>query len=233
MTHLIGVFDLFRVGLGPSSSHTVGPMRAAAAFAQSAAPLSGGIAKLRVTLMGSLAWTGRGHATDVAIYAGLAGQDPATAEPDQVFATATAAQSTGHLAIPTLGEIEIEIAFCGVCHSDIHQCAGDWENTVWPCVPGHEIVGTVREIGDDVSKFAIGDTVGVGCMVNSCQICAACTAGEEQYCSGPKSATFTYNGPKLPDGTNSYGGYSDSIIVREEFVVTIPDVIEAAHAATA
>ena len=111
MTHLIGVFDLFRVGLGPSSSHTVGPMRAAAAFAQSAAPLSGGIAKLRVTLMGSLAWTGRGHATDVAIYAGLAGQDPATAEPDQVFATATAAQSTGHLAIPTLGEIEIEIVF--------------------------------------------------------------------------------------------------------------------------
>ena len=129
------------------------------------------------------------------------------------------------------GEIEIEITFCGVCHSDIHQCAGDWENTVWPCVPGHEIVGTVREIGDDVSKFAIGDTVGVGCMVNSCQICAACMAGEEQYCSGPKSATFTYNGPKLPDGTNSYGGYSDSIIVREEFVVTIPDVIDAAHVA--
>ncbi len=129
------------------------------------------------------------------------------------------------------GEIEIDIAFCGVCHSDIHQCADDWENTVWPCVPGHEIVGTVTKIGDGVSKFAIGDTVGVGCMVNSCQLCAACVAGEEQYCSGPKSATFTYNGPKLPNGSNSYGGYSDSITVREEFVVSIPAVIEPAKAA--
>jgi uncharacterized zinc-type alcohol dehydrogenase-like protein len=129
------------------------------------------------------------------------------------------------------GEIEIGIAFCGVCHSDIHQCADDWENTVWPCVPGHEIVGTVTKIGDGVTKFGIGDTVGVGCMVNSCQVCDACKAGEEQYCSGPKSATFTYNGPKLPDGTNSYGGYSDSITVREEFVLAIPDAIEPAKAA--
>lgn len=129
------------------------------------------------------------------------------------------------------GEIEIDIAFCGVCHSDVHQCADDWENTVWPCVPGHEIVGTVTQIGDGVSKFAIGDTVGVGCMVNSCKLCASCVAGEEQYCSGPNSATFTYNGPKLPNGTNSYGGYSDSITVREEFVVSIPAVIEPAKAA--
>ena len=129
------------------------------------------------------------------------------------------------------GEVEIDIAFCGVCHSDIHQCANDWENTVWPCVPGHEIVGTVTKIADGVTKFGIGDTVGVGCMVNSCQVCDACKAGEEQYCTGPKSATFTYNGPKLPDGTNSYGGYSDSIIVREEFVLTIPDAIEPAKAA--
>lgn len=129
------------------------------------------------------------------------------------------------------GEVEIDIAFCGVCHSDIHQCANDWENTVWPCVPGHEIVGTVTKIGDGVTKFGIGDTVGVGCMVNSCQVCDACKAGEEQYCAGPKSATFTYNGPKLPDGTNSYGGYSDSIIVREEFVLTIPEAIEPAKAA--
>jgi uncharacterized zinc-type alcohol dehydrogenase-like protein len=129
------------------------------------------------------------------------------------------------------GEVEIDIAFCGVCHSDIHQCADDWKNTVWPCVPGHEIVGTVIKTGAGVTKFGIGDTVGVGCMVNSCQECDACKAGDEQYCAGPKSATFTYNGPKLPDGTNSYGGYSDSIIVREEFVLTIPDVIEPAKAA--
>jgi uncharacterized zinc-type alcohol dehydrogenase-like protein len=129
------------------------------------------------------------------------------------------------------GEIEIDIAFCGVCHSDIHQCTGDWGNTIWPCVPGHEIVGTVSALGEGVSTFAVGDTVGVGCMVNSCRVCAACIAGEEQYCSGPMSATFTYNGPKLPDGSNSYGGYSDSISVREEFVLRIPRVIEPAQAA--
>ena len=111
MTHLIGVFDLFRVGLGPSSSHTVGPMRAAIAFALGAAKLAGGVAKIRVTLMGSLAWTGRGHATDIAIYAGLTGMEPATAEPNAVFATATAAQAAGRLTIPALGEIEIEIVF--------------------------------------------------------------------------------------------------------------------------
>ena len=129
------------------------------------------------------------------------------------------------------GEVEIAITFCGVCHSDIHQCTGDWGNTIWPCVPGHEIVGTVSKVGDAVLTFAVGDMVGVGCMVNSCQVCAACIAGEEQYCSGPKSATFTYNGPKLADGTNSYGGYSDSITVREEFAVSIPGAIEPAQAA--
>jgi uncharacterized zinc-type alcohol dehydrogenase-like protein len=129
------------------------------------------------------------------------------------------------------GEVLIDITHCGVCHSDIHQCADDWENTVWPCVPGHEIVGKVTEIGGGVSKFAVGDTVGVGCMVNSCQVCDACKAGDEQFCSGPMSCTFTYNGPKLADGTNSYGGYSDSIIVREEFVLSIPAAISAAEAA--
>ena len=129
------------------------------------------------------------------------------------------------------GEVMIDITHCGVCHSDIHQCADDWENTVWPCVPGHEIVGTVTEVGDGVSKFTIGDTVGVGCMINSCQVCDACKAGDEQYCAGPISCTLTYNGPKLADGTNSYGGYSDSIIVREEFVLSIPAAISAAEAA--
>ncbi len=111
MTHLIGVFDLFRVGLGPSSSHTVGPMRAALAFAHGAAKLAGGVAKIRIILMGSLAWTGKGHATDVAIYAGLAGMEPATAEPDGVFATATAAQQAGRLDVPALGQVEVEIVF--------------------------------------------------------------------------------------------------------------------------
>lgn len=103
-------------------------------------------------------------------------------------------------------EVEIEITHCGVCHSDLHQARNDWGNTVYPCVSGHEIVGTVTRVGEGVSKFSAGETVGVGCMVNSCQNCEACERGEEQYCSGPKSCTLTYNGPKKPDGTNTYGG---------------------------
>ena len=129
------------------------------------------------------------------------------------------------------GEVEIEITHCGVCHSDLHQARGDWGNTVYPCVPGHEVVGQVTAIGHGVTRFRVGQTVGVGCMVNSCQTCEACESGEEQYCSGPKSCTLTYNGPKKPDGTNTYGGYSTGIIVREEFVVPIPDAIDPAHAA--
>lgn len=129
------------------------------------------------------------------------------------------------------GEVEIEITHCGVCHSDLHQARNDWGNTVFPCVPGHEIVGTVTRVGDGVSKFSGGETVGVGCMVDSCQQCEACERGEEQYCSGPKSCTLTYNGPKKPDGTNTYGGYSTGIIVREEFVLKIPDAISPAEAA--
>ena len=129
------------------------------------------------------------------------------------------------------GEVEIAISHCGVCHSDLHQVNDDWANTVWPCVPGHEIVGKVAAVGAGVAKFKQGDRVGVGCMVNSCQTCPACKRGDEQYCSGPKSCTLTYNGPKKPDGTNSYGGYSTGIIVREEFVLSIPDAISDAEAA--
>ena len=129
------------------------------------------------------------------------------------------------------GEVEIEITHCGVCHSDLHQCRDDWENTVYPCVPGHEIVGRVTRVGDGVTAFAQGDVVGVGCMVDSCQQCEPCRAGDEQDCAGPKSCTLTYNGPKLPDGTNTYGGYSTNIVVREEFVLAIPDAIEPAKAA--
>lgn len=129
------------------------------------------------------------------------------------------------------GEVAIDITHCGVCHSDLHQVNDDWKNSLYPCLPGHEIVGTVREVGKGVGKVKAGDRVGVGCMVNSCQQCDYCKAGEEQYCSGPKSCTLTYNGPKVPDGTNSYGGYSSGIIVREEFVMSIPDAIDSAEAA--
>jgi L-serine dehydratase len=120
MTQLIGVFDLFRVGLGPSSSHTVGPMRAARAFVLAAAPLAGGVARLRVTLMGSLAWTGRGHATDTAVFAGLAGLEPATAEPTEVFALAERAQADRALNLPALGRVELEIVFDRVTPTPDH-----------------------------------------------------------------------------------------------------------------
>ena len=129
------------------------------------------------------------------------------------------------------GEVALDITHCGVCHSDLHQVNDDWGNTVFPCVPGHEIVGTVTEVGDGVSKFKVGDRVGVGCMVNSCQQCDYCKSGNEQYCQGPRSCTLTYNGPKKPDGTNSYGGYTTGMIVREEFVLRIPDKIDSEHAA--
>ncbi|QDV06760.1 NADP-dependent alcohol dehydrogenase C 2 [Planctomycetes bacterium Poly30] len=124
------------------------------------------------------------------------------------------------------GEVAMEVLHCGVCHSDIHQARDDWGNTVWPCVPGHEIVGRVTEVGSGVKRFSVGDLVGVGCMVNSCQTCDACKSGEEQYCTGPRGATLTYNGPTAPDGTNTYGGYSTAMVVREEFCLTIPDAIE-------
>ena len=129
------------------------------------------------------------------------------------------------------GEVAIKITHCGVCHSDLHQVNDDWDNSLYPCIPGHEVVGTVSAVGEGVNKFSEGDRVGVGCMVNSCQECGDCKSGNEQYCKGPMSCTLTYNGPKKPDGTNSYGGYSDGIIVREEFVLKIPDAIKSEEAA--
>ncbi|MEQ6248705.1 NAD(P)-dependent alcohol dehydrogenase [Sulfitobacter sp. HNIBRBA3233] len=132
---------------------------------------------------------------------------------------------------PRAGEVAIEIMYSGVCHSDLHQCADDWNNTVYPCVPGHEIVGRITATGEGVKGLSEGDIVGVGCMVNSCQECESCKQGDEQYCSGPKSCTLTYNGPKVPDGTNTYGGYTDAIVVRQEFVVRIPDALDPAAAA--
>jgi len=132
---------------------------------------------------------------------------------------------------PRAGEVAIEITHCGVCHSDLHQVNDDWANSVWPCVPGHEVVGTVSGVGHGVTRFAEGDIVGVGCMVDSCQQCEQCMMGDEQFCTGPRSCTLTYNGPKKPDGTNTYGGYSTAIVVRQEFVLSIPDAIDPAEAA--
>lgn len=117
-------------------------------------------------------------------------------------------------------DVSIDILYCGVCHSDLHTARGEWGGTLYPCVPGHEIVGRVAAVGSDVTKFKAGDVVGVGCMVDSCGTCPSCHAGEEQYCEG---AGFipTYNGPDHHLGGHTFGGYSDHIVVKEEFVLSI------------
>lgn len=119
-------------------------------------------------------------------------------------------------------DVAIEIAYCGVCHSDLHAVRDDWGNTRFPIVPGHEIVGKVTAVGNEVKIWKVGQTVGVGCMVNSCQTCEACHEHEEQYCE--RGMTATYNSiDKYGDRTVTRGGYSTDIVVNEKFVLRIPD----------
>ena len=116
-------------------------------------------------------------------------------------------------------DVAIDILHCGVCHSDLHTARGEWEGVNFPSVPGHEIVGRVSAVGDLVTKFKVGDLVGVGCMVDSCQHCQSCADGLEQYCYN--GFTGTYNGPEQGTGANTYGGYSSQIVVRESFVLKV------------
>ncbi|OYR15139.1 NAD(P)-dependent alcohol dehydrogenase [Brucella thiophenivorans] len=120
---------------------------------------------------------------------------------------------------PAADDVQIAIAYCGVCHSDLHQVRSEWGGTVYPCVPGHEIVGHVTAVGANVSKFKVGDTVGVGCMVDSCQHCYACDDGLEQYCE--HGFTGTYNSPTPDAPGHTLGGYSQQIVVKDKFVLTI------------
>src|SRR6185437_4338050 len=116
-----------------------------------------------------------------------------------------------------------EILFCGVCHSDLHQVRNEWKEvlpTVYPCVPGHEIVGRVTKVGSAVKKFKEGDIAAVGCMVDSCRNCEHCKAGEEQYCT--IGMTLTYNSDDKILGGVTYGGYSQSIVVDENYVLRVP-----------
>jgi uncharacterized zinc-type alcohol dehydrogenase-like protein len=126
-------------------------------------------------------------------------------------------------------DVEMEILYCGVCHSDLHQARNEWHNTIYPCVPGHEIVGRVTRVGDNVTKFKVGDTTAVGCMVDSCRTCRNCLAGNEQYCL--KFPTFTYNGEDKALGGVTFGGYSSSIVVDEAFVLRVPAGLDLAAVA--
>lgn len=121
-------------------------------------------------------------------------------------------------------DVSIEIMYCGVCHSDLHTSRNDWGHTIYPNVPGHEIIGRVVDIGSEVTKFKIGDYVGVGCLVDSCKHCEQCDHGNEQYCLNGR--TDTYNAPDRITGENNYGGYSKHVVVRDEFVLRIPNGLD-------
>ena len=130
---------------------------------------------------------------------------------------------------PKPGDVLIDILFCGVCHSDLHQARDEWGGSKYPMVPGHEIIGTVLAVGSDVTKWKVGDTVGVGVFVDSCRKCENCLNGEEQYCD--EGMTGTYNGFERDKVTPTYGGYSTKITIDQNYVVTIPAGIPLAGAA--
>ncbi|MBW3551140.1 MAG: NAD(P)-dependent alcohol dehydrogenase [Proteobacteria bacterium] len=130
---------------------------------------------------------------------------------------------------PRAGEVLIDILYCGVCHSDIHQARDEWGGSIFPMVPGHEIVGRVAQVGEGVERFKPGNAVGVGCFVDSCRSCAQCEAGEEQYCT--KGMVATYNGRERDTGAPTHGGYSTRITVKQEYVLRIPEALPLDRAA--
>ena len=127
-------------------------------------------------------------------------------------------------------DVKIEILYCGVCHSDLHTARNEWHNTIYPNVPGHEVVGKVVSVGNHVKKFKVGDTVGIGCIVDSCRECQYCNEGLEQFCE--TGMTGTYNSPdKYLPTVQTYGGYSESIVVDENYVLSIPENLDLAATA--
>lgn len=130
---------------------------------------------------------------------------------------------------PTPHDVEIEILYCGVCHSDLHTARNEWHGTVYPCVPGHEIVGKVVSIGSHVTKFKVGDFAAVGCLVDSCGECQYCNEDLEQYCE--RGNTGTYNAPDKHLGTHTFGGYSESIVVDENYTLRVPENLDLAAVA--
>lgn len=161
---------------------------------------------------------------------------PETTTPRTYTAKAYAAQSpTSNMAAlsirrrtPKPKDVQIEILYCGICHTDLHFVRNEFANimpTIYPCVPGHEIVGRVAKMGTAVTKFKEGDLAAVGCMVDSDRTCEACREGEEQFCAS--QPIFTYNGPDQHLGGVTYGGYSESVVVDEDFVLRVPKKLRA------
>lgn len=130
---------------------------------------------------------------------------------------------------PGPNDVAIDILFCGICHSDLHQVKNDWKGSIFPMVPGHEIIGRVTEAGSKVTRFAKGDLVGVGCMVDSCRQCNPCKISEEQFCE--QGSTFTYNSEDKAHGGIAYGGYSKHIVVDKDFVLKVDESLDPAAAA--
>lgn len=153
--------------------------------------------------------------------------------PTKAYAAQTAESKLAPFGIdrrePTDTDVVIDIHYCGVCHSDLHQVRNEWKNTVYPCIPGHEIIGKVVNTGSKVKKFKEGQTVGVGCLVDSCRTCDHCKKGLEQFCT--TQPVFTYNGPDKHTGGHTFGGYSERVVVDEGFVLRIPDNLDPAAAA--
>jgi len=151
----------------------------------------------------------------------------------RAFGTAAADKSLQQIKINrrilTPHDVEIEILYCGVCHSDLHTARNEWHGTVYPCVPGHEIVGKVVSVGKHVSKFKVGDHAAVGCMVDSCRECQYCKEDLEQYCE--EGNTATYNSPDKHLGTQTFGGYSESVVVDEAYVLRVPENLDLAATA--
>jgi uncharacterized zinc-type alcohol dehydrogenase-like protein len=168
-----------------------------------------------------------------AVRATAEGAIPIKTKKIKAFGTEAAQEPLGQLNIqrrnPTPHDVEIEILFCGVCHSDLHTVRNEWHSTVYPCVPGHEIVGKIISIGNEVTKFKVGDVAAVGCMVDSCGHCDYCKEGLEQYCE--EGNTGTYNSPDKHLGTHTFGGYSESIVVNEAFVLRVPENLDLAATA--
>ncbi|MFZ5520082.1 MAG: NAD(P)-dependent alcohol dehydrogenase [Pseudomonadota bacterium] len=127
------------------------------------------------------------------------------------------------------GDVAMEVLYCGVCHSDLHQVRDDWGGSIFPMVPGHEIIGRVTAVAPGVTRFKVGDAVAVGCMVDSCQHCRPCRLGEEQYCT--EGMTATYNSRDRVTDEPTQGGYSKHLVVRQEFVLAVPDGLDLSRAA--